>query len=336
MEYRNYGKTGLRVSEICFGTMRYAPNQRVDNEQIQAAKRALQEAVDLGINFIHSSYEYGTRWLTGEVLGQHPQRHDLHHIIKVNVPEWGQDGFDAKVFKNQVDEALKSLNVERIAIVQHLHRGTLDPKLGYCAEGEPKRLAEFKSVTEPLVEAFEKMKQEGKVMYLATFPYTVGYAQKAVESGSFSGVVAYFNALETEMLDIFPEMEKQGMGFIGIRPLAGGLLTDRRIDRSLLSHDDRMQSAEWDRVYRQLEELRKKLPQEPDSWTKFSIRFSLAHPLITSTVMGINTPQQLKTAVEALEQEYPSSEVLHIAHDVCKSFREKYGVKGNNAGIQIY
>ncbi len=336
MKYRNYGKTDLRVSEICFGTMRYAPKARGSNEQIEAAKRALEEAVDLGINFIHSSYEYGTRWLTGEVLGQHPKRHNLHHIIKVNVPEWGQKGFDAKIFRAQVEEALRSLGVDRIAVVQHLHRGNLDPKLGYCAEGEPKRLAKFDAVTEPLVEVFEKMKQEGKVMHLATFPYTVGYGQKAVESGSFSGIVSYFNALETEMLDIFPGIQEQDMGFIGIRPLAGGLLTDRRVNRSSLPEDDRMKNTEWDRVYDQLGELRKELPEEPDSWTKFSIRFSLAHPLIASTVIGINTPEQLRTAIAALEGEYPGDEVLQTAHCICKSFREKYGVKGNYAGVQIY
>ena len=81
MKYRKYGKTDLKVSEICFGTMRYAPEK--NNEQVKEAKRGLEEAIDLGINFIHSSYEYGTRWLTGEVLGQHPKRHELHHIVDV-------------------------------------------------------------------------------------------------------------------------------------------------------------------------------------------------------------------------------------------------------------
>ncbi|MGM0367439.1 MAG: aldo/keto reductase [Actinomycetota bacterium] len=336
MKYREYGKTGLKVSEICFGTMRYAPKEKKNNEQTKKAKRALEEAVDLGINFIHSSYEYGTRWLTGEVLRQHPKRHDLHHIVKINVPDWGQEDFDAKIFRTRVEEALRSLGVERIAIVQHLHRGSLDPELGYRAEGEPKRLSEFDAVTEPLVEVFEKMKQEGKVMHLATFPYTVGYGRRVVKSGKFSGIVAYFNALETEILDIFPDMQKQGMGFIGIRPLAAGLLTDRRIDRSSLPKDDRMKDAQWDRLYDQLGELRKELPQEPDSWTKFSIRFALAHPLVASTVIGINKPEHLHTAVEAIEEKYPEDEVLQTAHRICKNFREKYGVKGNMAGIPVY
>lgn len=336
MKYRKYGNTDLEVSEICFGTMRYAPKTEVHNEQSAQAARALEEAVDCGINFIHSSYEYQTRWLTGEVLSRHPKRHDLHHIIKVNVPEWEEPVFDKKAFRLQIEQALSELRVDRIAIVQHLHRGMLDRNLGYCAEGEPVRLTEFESVTEPLLEEFENLKSQGKVGYLATFPYTVGYAKKAVDSGSFSGVVAYFDILETEMMDLFADMKEKGMSFIGIRALAGGLLTDRRVNRSQLPEDDRMKDPEWDRLYDQLEAFRKTLPEEPESWTKFAIRFSLAHPLISSTIIGVNNIEQLHTAIDALEEKYPDENVLSNAHAICKDFRKKFGVKGNLAGVMLY
>ncbi|MDA3950998.1 MAG: aldo/keto reductase [Spirochaeta sp.] len=255
MKYRNYGNTDLSVSPVCYGTMRYASKAGTLDDQSRAGARALEEAVDAGINFIHSSFEYQTRWLTGDVLGRHAKRHDLHHIIKVNVPDWGVPTFDKPTFRGQVEDALRDLKVDRIAIVQHLHRGTLERELGYCAEGEPKRLSEFDAITEPLLEEFEKLRDEGKVGYLATFPYTVGYGKRAVESGSFSGMVAYFNALETEMMDLFPAMEEHGMGFIGIRPVAAGLLTDKRVNRDKLPADDRMADSQFDRWYDQLNEV---------------------------------------------------------------------------------
>ena len=336
MEYRKYGNTDLSVSPICYGTMRYAAKNGRNDEQSKAGARALEEAVEMGINFIHSSFEYQTRWLTGSVLAKHPKRHELHHIIKVNVPDWGEPAFDKKAFRGQVEEALRDLRVDRIAIVQHLHRGTLDRELGYCAEGEPKRLSEFDAVTGPLLEEFGKLKKEGKAGHLATFPYTVGYGRKAVNSGSFSGVVAYFNALETEKLDLFPDMEAAGMGFIGIRPFAAGLLTDKRIDRAALPPDDRMADEQFDRFYDQLAALRKELPREPDSWTKFAIRFSLADRRIVSTVVGINTPEQLRTVVDAVSGPYPDQAALDAAHRLCTDFRNRFGVKGNTAGVPVY
>ncbi|MFP4409592.1 MAG: aldo/keto reductase, partial [Spirochaetaceae bacterium] len=289
MNYRIYGNTGLKVSEICYGTMRYASKDGEMDDRSKAGARALEEAVDSGVNFIHSSVEYGTRWLTGEVLGKHPKRHDLHHIIKVNVPDWGEPAFDKEKFRGQIEDALRELNTDRIAIVQHLHRGTLERELGYCVEGEPKRLSEYEEVTEPLKEEFARLREEGKVGYLATFPYTVGYARKAVKSGDFSGVVAYFNALETEMFELFAEMEAAGMGFIGIRPFAAGLLTDKRVNRNALPDGDRMRDSQFDRFYDQLEDLRKAISGEPASWSSFAIRFSLADPRIASTVVGINS-----------------------------------------------
>jgi aryl-alcohol dehydrogenase-like predicted oxidoreductase len=336
MKYRTYGNTDLSVSEICYGTMRYASKSGKQDEQSRNGARALEEAVDSGINFIHSSFEYGTRWLTGEVLGKHPKRHELHHIIKVNVPDWGEATFDKQKFRRQIEDALRELNTDRIAVVQHLHRGTLERELGYCAEGEPKRLSEYDEVTEPLKEEFSRLREEGKVAYLASFPYTVGYAEKVVESGDFTGLVAYFNALETEMADLFPALETSGMGFIGIRPFAGGLLTDRRVHRQELPKDDRMRDTQFDRFYDQLAELGRELSLEPESWTTYAVRFAVSDPRITSTVIGINTPEQLRTAVNAVEQGPVDSEVVQKAHEICTSFRRRFGVKANTAGVPVY
>jgi aryl-alcohol dehydrogenase-like predicted oxidoreductase len=100
------------------------------------------------------------------------------------------------------------------------------------------------------------LRDEGVIGALTTFPYTVGYARAAIASGAFDGIVAYFNLLETEMVEVFDLMHERGMGFIGIRPLMGGLLTDARIDRSALPAGDRMLDPSWDRAYDQLAEAR--------------------------------------------------------------------------------
>ena len=336
MNYRRFGSTDLKVSEICFGTMRYANKSGKEDEVSQAGRYALEQALERGVNFVHSSYEYGTRWLTGQTLADHPKRHDVHHIIKVNVPDWGEDGFNEDEFRRQVHEALEELHTDRIAVVQHLHRGKLPKRLGYTAEGEPSRLAEFESVAHPLREAFDRLKREGKVGYLATFPYTVGYAERAIESGLFDGVAGFFGCLETEMMDLFSTLEERGMGFIGIRPLAAGLLTNNRVDRKHLSSEDRQNDSSWDRLYDQLQDFRYALSEEPTDWTSFAIRFSLHPAGVTSTVLGINRVDQLETALAALEGPPISEESVRAAHKLTLKYRAQYGVKALPSGIPVY
>ena len=78
-------------------------------------QRALLRALERGVNFIHSSYEYGTRWAVGEVLKNHPKRKELHHVIKVPVPDFEDEGlFDPNRFKLRVEEALHDLHSARL------------------------------------------------------------------------------------------------------------------------------------------------------------------------------------------------------------------------------
>lgn len=159
MHLRKLGNTDLMVSPLCFGTMRYASKSGIEDESSANGRRALEEAIERGVNFIHSSYEYGTRWLTGSVLERHPKRHELLHVIKVNTPDWGQEAFDKDAFRQQVEQALRELHTDRIAVIQHLQRGAIPNRLGYCSEGEQVRLAAFDAVLEPLLEVFATLRQ---------------------------------------------------------------------------------------------------------------------------------------------------------------------------------
>lgn len=323
MDYRQFGKTGLQVSEICYGTWRYASPDGHRDEQSEQGEKALRSALDQGINFIHSSHEYGTRWLTGSVLADHPRRADIHHIIKVNEPDFGDEAFDRGRFRRQIENALRELHAERISVVQHLQRGPISKKVVYTSQADQTRISGFSETAGELAEEVDKLKQEGKIGSLASFPYTVGFAQKAVASGVYDGLVAYFNLLETEWVDLFEEMKARGMGFIGIRPLLAGMLTDRRIDRSTLAQDDRLSDSSWDAKYAQLERLRRELNLSPASWTQYAIRFSLCHPIIASTAVSINKPAQLTDALAAANGNYPGQDELKRVHAINTQVRKE-------------
>lgn len=313
MQYRKFGNTDLEVSEICFGPMRFSAKEPSEDDVSQSGQSALEYAIERGVNFIHSSYEYNTRWAMSRVLKNHPKRHDLHHIIKVPVPDFDDNGkFDAKKFRLRVEEALRDLHTEHIDVLQHLQRAR--PNEDHL------RIPDIASTHEAMLECFAQLKEEGKVSYLTTFPYTPGFANEALKSDAFSGMVAYYNPIEMEMAEFFPQMEKNGQGFFCIRPFMGGLLTDRRANRSQLPADDRYQNASWDDTYQQFEKLQSTLGIEIPSWTDFAIKFGLCHPIVTSLIVGLNSKEQVDGVLNAADGNYPDHSVFEKALEI---FRDR-------------
>ena len=292
MHYRRFGDTDLEVSVICFGPMRFSAKQPGSDELSSAGMRALEHAIDRGVNFIHSSYEYGTRWALGRVLKDHPKRSEMRHIIKVPVPESGDEGvFDPEKFRLRVEEALRDLHTDRIDVIQHLHRANPNT--------DDLRLPQIPAVVEPLAEIFERLLREGKVGYLTTFPYSPGYAGAALATGAFTGMVAYYNPIEMEMAQYFDTMASRGQGFFCIRPYLAGLLTNQRCDRSRLSEQDRFVEERWLPAYERLDLVETAFAQPVESWTRFAIQYGLIHPLVSSLIVGLNSAAQVDQVVDA-------------------------------------
>lgn len=309
MEYRKFGNTDLEVSEICFGPMRFSAKAPSEDLISKTGQSAMEHAIERGINFIHSSYEYNTRWAMSRVLKNHPKRHDLHHIIKVPVPDWDDKGkFNATKFRLRIEEALRDLHTEHIDVLQHLQRDR--------PNDDDLRIPNIAATHEPLLECFTKLKEEGKVSYLTTFPYTREFADNVMQTGLFNGMVAYYNPIEMEMAEFFSRMEASGQGFFCIRPFMGGLLTDHRASRSQLPADDRFQDDRWDTAYKRLEKLQAALGDVIGSWTDFAIKFSLCHPTVTSLIVGLNSVDQVDGVIDAANGEYPDRAVFEKALEI--------------------
>ena len=309
MEYRKFGNTDLEVSEICFGPMRFSAKAPSEDLISKTGQSAMEHAIERGINFIHSSYEYNTRWAMSRVLKNHPKRHDLHHIIKVPVPDWDDKGkFNATKFRLRIEEALRDLHTEHIDVLQHLQRDR--------PNDDDLRIPNIAATHEPLLECFTKLKEEGKVSYLTTFPYTREFADNVMQTGLFNGMVAYYNPIEMEMAEFFSRMEASGQGFFCIRPFMGGLLTDHRASRSQLPADDRFQDDRWDTAYKRLEKLQAGLGDVIGSWTDFAIKFSLCHPTVTSLIVGLNSVDQVDGVIDAANGEYPDRAVFEKALEI--------------------
>ena len=322
MRYRRFGRTDLELSEICFGAMRFTSTaghvtlteeltEQKAEEQNRKGRRALEAALEGGVNCIHSSGDYGTRWMLSEILEKHPKRRDIHHIIKMTSPDYEEEAFDPKVLRESVEESLRDLHTDRIAIVQHLQRGPRVAKVdAYAATGDKKRIDALPKVLPPLHETFEELKQEGKVGHLVSFPHTMGYAKAALDTGTYEGIAHFLNVIEPEALEILDRLEDEGLGFLAIRPLLQGMLTDKRINRSTIPANDIKHHASWDSRYALLERIREAIGEPESSWTKFALKFALIHPAVTTLVASASDETQVQALLDASDGDYPSRELL--------------------------
>ncbi len=310
MKYRRLGGTDLDVSVICLGPMRAAATSPGNDEKSRAGEQAFRRALDLGVNFLHSSYEYGTRWMMGRVLREHPKRADLHHVIKVPVPDFTDgDRFDEAKFRLRVEEALRELHAARIAVLQWMWRS--EPNT------DARRLPLLGRILDDVVAAFEKLRHEGKVGYLFTFPYTVPCAQAALATGKFGGLIAYYNLAEMEMADLFADLERRRLGFLAIRPLFEGILTD---ERAAPRPGDRFADPQYASALVKRRKIAETFREEiGDSMTTFALRFALAEPVVASLIVGLNRPEQVVGVVKALEGPSPSRSVIRRAQELWRA-----------------
>lgn len=311
MELRRYGRTDLYLSPICFGPMRFSATTPGEDDKSKTGERALSRALERGVNFLHSSYEYGTRWAMEKTLRDHPQRSAIKHIIKVPVPDFKDDEFSADKFRMRIEEALRDLHTDQIHVVQWLLRA--DPN------DDATRIARIDECLKPTLDIFHTLHEEGKVGYLAPFPYTPRFARAILDRGSMQGLVAYYNLLEMEMFPCFDLLEAQGYGFICIRPLLEGMLTDARIDPAKTPAGDRARDANWAPRYALLDKVKTVLDEEPKSWTNFALQFCLADPRVTSVVVGLNTEQQVDEACDAVESSTIAPDMPHRIYEAIKA-----------------
>lgn len=303
-------RTEVSLSEICFGSMRFVPGDS-GPEQWQAGFAALDAALDAGINVIHSSEQYATFDALSAYLARSERAGDLHHIVKVHAPDYDDDAFDAAALRAEIERMLRALNTERITVVQHLQRGPNCPKAhAYDAEGDRIRIPAAAGITESMLELMDGLKAEGKVGSVMSFPHTMPFARTILDCSDIDGIVNYFDVLETEAAELFDELRRRDMGFVAIRPLLQGMLTDKRIPRDRAPADDSKREEKWDPWYELLDAVRARIGDAPASWTDFALRFSLTPDVVTTSVLSLNSPEQVASAVAASSGELVPSDLF--------------------------
>ena len=295
MDRRRLAGTDLDVSVICYGPMRAA--QDPSDPNLHKHKRAMSAAIERGVNLIHSSYEYGVRWMMRAVLKDHPARHDLLHVIKAPVPDWDDTDYDAQKMEHRIDEALAELCIERVALVQWMWR---------CRPNdEAHRLTRLADIKDRVADTFERLRNKGKVGHLACFPYFPESAASAMSHPAQQALIAYYNPLEMEMSSVIDSLAAGGRGFLAIRPLYEGVLTDRFAAYGDVPKGHRLAKEKYADAFQARERLATMIPEAGACMTRFAIRFPLMSANCASVVVGLNSEAQVTEICNHVEAVIP-------------------------------
>ena len=219
MEYRELGKTGLRLSALGFGASSLGGVFHSLREE--DGIRAVFAAIEGGINFIDVSPYYGyykAEQVLGKALRQIPRD---RFILSTKVGRYGQDGvnswdYSAKRARESVYESMERLGVDRIDLI-NIH---------------DIEFADLRQVCEETLPALVALREEGVVGHVGITDLQLENLQYVVEhvpAGTVESVLnfCHYCLCDDKLIDFLDFFEARGIGVINASPLSMGLLSGR-------------------------------------------------------------------------------------------------------------
>jgi predicted aldo/keto reductase-like oxidoreductase len=202
------GKTGLEVSRIGMGGI---PITRPTEDE---AIKVIQRALDLGITFIDTAWRYGD---SEERIGKGVAGRRDQVVIATKTFTRGKGGEAKATALQQLEASLESLNTDYIDLWQFHGVNTLE---------------EYKQILGPngAMEAAQEVRQVGKVRHTGISSHSLDVALEAVRSDLFETIQFPFNFVNNDPADeLVPLAREHDVGFIAMKPLAGGQLGDANL-----------------------------------------------------------------------------------------------------------
>ncbi len=210
MNYRILGKTGFRVSEISLGTWQTG-GKWGSAFSFKNAEQIINCAIDNGINFIDTADVYSggmSETAVGRAVRSHTERIYVATKCGRQINPHNNEGYQPKVLKKYVEDSLKRTGLYALDLVQ-LH--CPPPEVYYRPE---------------IFEAFDRLKEEGKILNLGVSVEKVDEALKAIEYPNVTTIQIIFNLFRQKPAELFfEEAKRRNVGIIVRVPLASGLLT---------------------------------------------------------------------------------------------------------------
>ncbi|WP_423183083.1 aldo/keto reductase [Arthrobacter sp. NyZ413] len=296
MQYTQLGRSGLKVSRLCLGTMNFGPQT-----EESAAHSIMDSAVDSGINFVDTANVYGGakhRGWTEEIIGRwFAKGGERREQVVLATKLYGtmterpnESKLSALNIRRALDASLKRLQTDYIDVYQFHHVDRNTP-------------------WDEIWQAIEVAVQQGKILYSGSSNFAgwhIAQAQEAAARRNYNGLVSeqsIYNLLTRNLeLEVIPAAQQYGLGLIPWSPLHGGLLggvlkkerdgvrrLEGRAAETLKKHEEQI------RAY---EDLADDLGHEPGD---VALAWLLHQPAVTAPIVGPRTQEQLDAAIRALD-----------------------------------
>lgn len=205
--------TKIPASAIIYGTMRMLEKSR----SISDWADFLREIHQAGIRTLHSSDEYESFPLLCEALSTLRRENPglvFRHVVKLAEPSFDDRAFSQQRLTQKLEGYRLALGVRQLSVVQWMWRADLT--------NESKRQSDFHSEAAKLEAAFTEVRAQGLVDEVVCFPYTPGFALRALEFDWLDGLAVYRNPNEPEYNDALNGAAARDALAYVIRPFAGG------------------------------------------------------------------------------------------------------------------
>lgn len=295
MQYTHLGRTGLKVSRLCLGTMNFGPETSEDDSH-----KIMDKALEHGFNFFDTANGYGRKIHVGyteEIIGRWLAKGDgRREKIVLATKVYGTMGTgpnDGKLsayhIRRACEDSLKRLKTDHIDLYQMHHVDRNTP-------------------WEEIWQAFEWLVAQGMVLYVGSSNFAgwhIAQANEAARARHFMGLVSeqsiyHLNARTIE-LEVIPACRAYGLGLIPWSPLAGGLLggvlqkvaEGRRASEAIQARIERHRPQ-----LEAYEGLCRELGEHP---ADVGLAWLLSNPVVTAPIIGPRTMEQLDGSLRALE-----------------------------------
>lgn len=290
MKYRNLGRTALKVSELCLGTMNFGP--RTSDAD---AFEILDTATAGGINFIDTANQYGgnlgvgtTEAILGSWLKQNKDQRDrLVLATKVYEPmsdDVNDRGLSARHIIQACEASLKRLNVDHIDLYQmhHLDRA---------------------AAIDEIWQAMETLIQQGKIIYVGSSNFPGWVIARMNENARLNGRLglvseqSIYSLLERRIeLEVLPACQEFGVGVIAWSPLSGGLLA-KPSEQSSGRRNEPDAIAERARLAQSLDAFSQVCADIGEAPANVALAWVLHQSGVSSVAIGPATCAQLENAM---------------------------------------
>ncbi len=315
MKYNLLGNTGLKVSELCMGTMTFGGKGRfqvIGNLAQAPVDELMKRAIDGGINFIDTANVY-SEGLSEELTGQSIRNLGLHRddlVLATKVrgkmgEKQNDSGLTRKHIIQQAEASLRRLQVDYIDLYQ-IH--SYDP------------LTPF----EETISALDSLVQSGKVRYIGASNLAAWQLMKALDyshynkTSKFVSLQAYYTIAGRDLeRELVPLILDQKIGLMVWSPLAGGLLSGKYNRDKMKDAEGRRVNFDFppvnkDRAFDIVDILQPMAKAKNTSVAGLAIAWLLQQPAVTTVIIGANKMEQLEDNLKSVELKFTVEEMEQI------------------------